>query len=159
MTFEFQLPPAILSYLVPICYHLMPLSSSFICPQQSFLSSQGPVHTPSSSLQALTLGLCQACSFSSFMCLFKSLLLRESCPEHPLPLNLLSVLLFFITRMSTWHCIIEFIIICFIEGMVLIPFAYFYRPSMNICGINEWKPVWLISGKWGEKWYKMNQGK
>lgn len=82
MIFEFQSLLGILPYLAPT-YRLVPFSSSFICPQQSFYSSKGAVHVPSSFFHAFALALCTVCSFPLLTYLFKSLLLREAYPEHP----------------------------------------------------------------------------
>lgn len=63
--------------------------------------------------------------FTSLRCLPKSFLLKEACSQAPhlsrTPLLLwsLAVLFFFIVLISTWHCTIDSIFLCFIRAWSL----------------------------------------
>lgn len=95
----------------------------------------------------------------SLRCLFKRPLFREASPEHltktvPAPTTVTPCLFYFLYStyiyLTLYH---RSIFICSIEDKVLISSSYF-----STCGMNEWKQLWMIHGKWGGRWYKMKQG-
>lgn len=109
------------TFLLPSCTALLFLNLSQIL---SF-SSPVAVCIPSSSFCVLSLDLCMAsffpslCSKASYSDSAVLSPITETVPSAPVTSCLFY---FFITLICTW-CIVDFILICFIEGMVLILFA------------------------------------